>query len=118
MIRFINCMKRKSGLTPEQFRQYWNDPRFTALIERVAALTGATRYAKNATLIVAANTLVKEMRGTRDPYDGVLEYWWDNAAHLIERIESPEGQALTEEILVFQRQFVDLAASTAFFVES
>lgn len=117
MIRFINCMKRKPELTPDQFRQYWNDPRFTALIERVATLTGATRYAKNATLIVAANTLVKETRGTRDFYDGVLEYWWDNATHLIERTESPEGRQLAEEMLAFQRQFVDLAASTAFFVE-
>jgi hypothetical protein len=63
------------------------------------------------------NTLVKETRGTRDPYDGVLEYWWDNAAHLVERTESPEGRALTGEMLAFQRQFVDLTSSTAFFVE-
>jgi hypothetical protein len=110
-------MKRKPGLTPEQFRQNWNDPRFDALILRVAVFTGAARHAKNATLIVAANALVSEARGTRDPYDGVLEYWWDNAASLIEHTESTEGRALTEEMLAFQRQFVDLAASTAFFVE-
>ena len=117
MIRFINCMRRKAELTPDQFRQFWNDPRFTVLIERVASFTGAARYAKSATLIVPANALVKEARGTRDPYDGVLEYWWDNAAHLIERVENPAGRELAEEMLTFQSQFIDLPASTAFFVE-
>lgn len=118
MIRFINCMKRRPELTADQFRRYWNDPQFLALIERVAALTGATRYARNATLTVEANLLVQQTRGTRDPYDGVLEYWWDSAAHLIERANSPEGQALTQEMLAYQKQFVDLGASTAFFTET
>jgi hypothetical protein len=111
-------MKRKPELTAEQFRRYWNDPQFSALIERVATLTGATRHAKNATLTVEANLLVQQTRGTRDAYDGVLEYWWDSAAHLIERTNSPEGRALTQEMLAFQTQFVDLGASTAFFTET
>ncbi|UCH53768.1 MAG: EthD domain-containing protein [Pseudomonadota bacterium] len=111
-------MRRKSELSVEEFRRYWNDPQFTALIERVAALTGATRFARSATLAVEANVLVREKRGTQEPYDGVLEYWWDNAAHLIARTDSPEGQALTEEMLGYQRQFVDLGASTAFFTEA
>lgn len=117
MIRFINCMKRRDDLTPEQFRAYWNDPGFVALIERMAEQTGATLYAKNATLIVAANELVQEMRGSQAPYDGVLEYWWDNTTRLAELTASPEGRVLTDEMLAYQRQFVNLEASTAFFVE-
>ncbi len=117
MIRFINCMQRRADLSPEQFRDYWNSPEFIALIERVAEQTGATLYAKNATLIVAANDLVQEMRGSHAPYDGVLEYWWDNTARLSEITASAEGRALTDEMLAYQRQFVNLEASTAFFVE-
>ena len=118
MIRFMSCMKRKPELTAEQFRRYWNDPQFLALVERVAALTGATRYATNATLTVEANLLAQQTRGTRDPYDEVLEYWWDNAAHLVERTNSPEGQALTQEVLAYEKLFVDLGSSTAFFTET
>ncbi len=117
MIRFINCMKRKAELTPEQFREQWNSPQFAALIERVAAQTGATLYAKNATLMIEANDLVQEMRGSSEPFDGVLEYWWDNTARLSELTAGAEGRALNAEMLACQRQFVDLAASTAFFVE-
>lgn len=117
MIRFINCMKRKPGFTTEQFREFWNDPQFVALIERIAAQTGASLYAKNATLMVAANDLVRELRGSSEPFDGVLEYWWDNTSHLNELTETEAGRALADEMLDYQRQFVDLHASTAFFVE-
>jgi len=117
MIRFINCMKRKPEFTTEQFREYWNDPQFTTLIERIAAQTGASLYAKNATLMVAANDLVRELRGSSEPFDGVLEYWWDNTTHLNELTETEEGRALADEMLDYQRQFVDLSASSAFFVE-
>jgi hypothetical protein len=111
-------MRRRPDVTADQFRQYWNDPQFIALIERTVALTGALRYSKNATLHVQANVTVQELRGTGDPYDGVLEYWWDNAAELIARTQSAEGRALTAEMLAYQRQFVDLTRSTAFFTEA
>lgn len=117
MIRFINCMKRRADITPEQFREYWADPRFTALLDRVANMTGATLYTRNLTLIVEANELVRELRGSSEPPDGVLEFWWDDTARLSQITGSPAGQSLNEEMLAFQRQFVDLEASTAFFVE-
>ena len=117
MVRFINCMRRRTGLTPEQFRKHWQDPKFTALIERVVALTDAKRYAKTATLVVEANMLVIEQRGTGVPYDGVLEYWWDNATHLLKALETPAGRALQQDMLTYQKQFVDFAGSTAFFTE-
>ena len=118
MIRFINCLKRKPDLTPEEFRQHWTDPKFTALIDRMVALTGAARYVRSATLNVSANQLVQKRRGGQDPYDGVLEYWWENAANLLDKINSPEGEALIQEMLAYQRSFVDFANSTAFFTEA
>ena len=35
MIRFINCVRRRADISSEQFRQFWNDPKFDALINRV-----------------------------------------------------------------------------------
>jgi hypothetical protein len=118
VIRFINCLRRRPDQTIEQFRQHFDDPKFAALMQRTAALTGALRHAKHATLNVQANDLVRQQRGTSAPFDGVLEYWWDNAAHLLEKLNSPEGQALTKEMLAYQQQFVDLSDSSAFFTEA
>ena len=118
MIRFISCMKRKPGITPEQFRQYWTDPKLASLTDRMVALTGAVRCVRSATLNVSANQLVRERRGGQEPFDGVLEYWWENASHLIDQINSPEGDALIKEMMAYQQQFIDFASSTAFFTEA
>lgn len=118
MIRFINCMKRKADVTPDEFRLFWNDSAFVALIERVVDLTGASRNVKSATLIVDMNVAVREIRGSREPYDGVLEYWWDNAAHLMKLLETPEWKKLQQEMEAYQKQFVDFSGSTAFFTEA
>jgi hypothetical protein len=118
MIRFINCVKRKPEMSTAEFRRYWDDPRFEALIRRMVELTGAARHARHATLDVAANEMVQDMRGGREPYDGVLEYWWESAGRLFQDLASPEGHALLLEMAGYQRQFVDFSQSTAFFTES
>jgi hypothetical protein len=33
MIRFINCIRKQSHISSEQFREYWNDPKFDAIID-------------------------------------------------------------------------------------
>jgi hypothetical protein len=118
MIRFINCMKRRPEMSVEQFRQFWNSAEFDNLIRQNVALSGAKRYSKNATLVVEANTLIRERRGSSEPFDGVLEYWWDNAAHLTEMLNSPQYQALIQKMLTYQQQFIDVANSSGFFTEA
>lgn len=118
MIRFINCVKRRSDISVEQFRQYWNSEEFESLIKQVVAVSGARRYSKNATLLVEANTMVQEQRGSGTPFDGVLEYWWDRAAHLGELFTTAEAGALMQKMLDYQRQFIDLPQSSAFFTEA
>jgi hypothetical protein len=118
VIRFINCLRRRPDQTIEQFRQHFDNPMFAVLMQRTADLTGAVRHTKHATLNVQANDLVRQQRGTSAPFDGVLEYWWDNAAHLLEKLNSPAGQALSQEMLAYQQQFVDLSGSSAFFTEA
>ncbi len=117
MIRYLNCMKRRQDVSLDQFRKYWNDPRFTDLLARMQAMFGAKRATRNLTLSVEANVVVREMRGTREPYDGVLEYWWDEARALLDIVDTPEAQKLIDEMRAYQSQFVDFSASTAFFTE-
>ncbi len=117
MIRFINCVKRRPDISVEQFRQYWNSNEFESLIKQVVAISGAARYKKSATLVIEANHLVQERRGTGEPFDGVLEYWWEKAAHLDELLARPEAEALMQKMLANQKQFADLAHSSGFFTE-
>ena len=117
MIRLITCLKRRDDVSPDEFRRHWQDAAFDDLIARVTALTGAERCAKNLTLSVAANTLLMQERGLGEPFDGIVEYWWHDAANFDELFQSEERKALMREMQDYQARFVDMAASASFFTE-
>ena len=118
MIRLITCLKRRADITPGQFREFWKAPEFDDYIERVVAHTGAELSAKNLTLSVAANQLLMQDRGLDEPFDGVLEYWWNDAAHFETMYNAPDSKVLMSEMQEYQRQFADISASVSFFTES
>lgn len=118
MIRLITCLKRRADIEPSEFREFWNAPAFEQLIERVVALSGAQRYARNLTLGVGANQLLMQDRGLGEPFDGVLEYWWHDAAHFEAMYNDPDSKALMQAMLEYQQRFSDMSASVSFFTES
>lgn len=118
MIRYINCVKRRPDISVEQFRQFWNSREFTDLINQVVETTGAKRFSKSATLIIEANTQIQQQRGSGEPFDGILEYWWDKASHLGELFAKPEAKDLVQKMLNYQKQFIDMPKTAAFFTEA
>lgn len=118
MIRLITCLKRRADIGPGEFREFWQSPEFDALIDRVVALTGAELSAKNLTLTVAANQLLMQDRGLDEPFDGVMEYWWNDVAHFEAMYNDPNSKALMREMQDYQQQFADISASVSFFTES
>lgn len=117
MIRYINCFRKLPDISIEDFRDYWQGAEFDDLVKKVAALTGARRHEKNLTLQVGMGQLLISDRGLASPYDGILEYYWDNANHLARVYETGEAAALLQQVQRYQSQFIDLANSTAFFTE-
>ena len=117
MIRYINCLRKLPDISADDFRDYWQGAEFDQLLKKVAALTGARRYNKNLTLQVSMGQQLISDRGLAQPYDGIVEYYWDNANHLAGVYETEEAAALTQQVQRYQGQFIDLANSTAFFTE-
>ena len=117
MIRYINCFRKKSDVSAEEFREYWNGAEYNELIERIAAFYQTVRYAKNLTLRVEMGQKLISNRGMGEPYDGIIEYYWDNAHQLSALYETPEARTLGEQVNKYQSGFIDLTRSTAFFTE-
>jgi len=117
VIRYINCFRKAPDLSAEDFREYWQGAEFDELIQKIAGLTGAVRYSKSLTLQVGMGDELVSDRGLAQPYDGIVEYYWENAQHLPEVYATEEARALSEQITRYQGQFIDLANSTAFFTE-
>lgn len=118
MIRLITCLKRRADVGPAEFREFWQAPKFDELIGRVVAQTGAELSAKNLTLGVTANQMLVQDRGLGEPFDGVVEYWWNDAAHFETMYNEADSQALLSEMQDYQQQFADISASVSFFTES
>jgi len=118
MIRLLYCVRKKPELTQAQFRQYWNDPAFDTLIQQVTEQSNALSHTKTLALQVEATARIVSDRGTQDPYDGVLEYWWENGADILDLMDSPIGQELLSKTKEHQSQFIDFSRSAVFFTES
>jgi len=117
MIRFIHCVKRRSDLTPEEFRRYWNSAEFSALLEFLGRLTEARKVERNLTLLIDMNTELMKERGSKEPFDGVLEVWFDNARIFDDEHEGSELNKFLEQMENFQKQFIDFGESMRFFTE-
>ncbi len=117
MIRLIHCVRKRDDLSLEEFRQYWDSGEFAQSIESMARLVGALGFAINATLAVGANQMLMEMRSLGDQFDGVIEYWWDSAAHVTDVTQGDEFSKLRAENEAYQSQFIAMDQSVLFFTE-
>jgi len=108
MIRFINCVRRRKDISAEEFRRYWNSPEFDYLFEQLFLIIQPRRFAKNLTLQVSANEQIRQERGSGEPFDGTLEYWWHDARELLEKYDSTDARKIRQELLEYQQQFIDI----------
>ncbi len=117
MIRFVHCVKRNKDLDSGEFRRFWNNGKFQSLLDRMVILSGARRIERNLTLVIEANSMLQEERGTEDPFDALIELWIDNAKDLDAALNSGEFQQLMLEMEAYQSRFIDFHESRRFFTE-
>jgi hypothetical protein len=118
MIRYINCIRKKADISPEEFREYWCGAEYRELLDKIASYYQAARYSRNLTLRVEMGDKLISDRGLDEPYDGTIEFYWENANQLSKLYDSAEAKAMAEQINKYQSEFIDLSRSTAFFTEN
>ena len=118
MIRFVHCVKRRPDISVEDFRRYWSSQKFTDMLTELGTITGAVRVRKNLTLLIDMNLELMRQRGSDEPYDGILEAWWDNARVFGDDHPNAEKmESFLQEMEVYQQQFIDFSQSRRFFTE-
>ena len=113
MLKLVQCVKGKGDIDLLEFRHYWDEyrRRFEACLDEI----GATRIDFSTTLAVEDNLRLMVTRGTREPYDGMVEIYFEDPRALRKALTDGRGQHLLEELRAFQEEFVDLQRSTFFF---
>ncbi len=113
MLKYVQCVKAQSDIELYEFRQYWNE--YCSKFREWLKSFGLTRVHFSTTLAVEDNLKVMVERGTREPYDGMIQVFFENAESLRQLTEAPEFQTGLTDIQAMQEEFIDLERSTFFF---
>ena len=113
MIKFMQCIRRQPQLSVAEFRKYWD--RYKDTLLELAKLTGAKRLVTSIGLEIDQNISIKLVRGTGEPFDGVLEVWWEDGGQVVKHMEDPALQDKLTSMRQLQEEFVDLGSSSFFF---
>jgi len=117
MIKLVYCLKRKTGTSREEFQQYWRE-HHGAFIASIAEKYRIRRYVQSHAVGSSLTEIMNQSRGLDGgDYDGVTEIWWDSEADFIEAASTAEGQELSRLFVEDEANFVDFAASRAFFTQ-
>jgi uncharacterized protein (TIGR02118 family) len=112
-IKLVYCLTRKEGLTREQFQDYWLN-KHAPLVDSVKHLTGMKRYLQSHTCEIDMGRAARAARGGGEPYDGVMEGWWDSEEQAIAALTA-ESLAALRALLDDEGRFIDFDKSRIFF---
>jgi len=89
MIKFVLLFPRKKGLSRDEFMHQWKD----VCVPKVRQLPGLRRFVISPVI---------EQPGAAEPrYDGIAEWWFDDAAAGKTALASPQAKAVIAEMPAF-----------------
>lgn len=115
MIKFVQCVRRKRGLSKQEFAESWGP--YGSKIREIAAASGAKHCLTSSSLTVERNLEIMQDRGTKAPYDGMVEVWWESGNDISAYLDSGSGDKLLDELRRMQEAFMDLPSCTFFFAQ-
>ena len=111
MIKLVFTIRRRPGLTREEFQRYWREDH-ARLVERHAEALHIRRYVQTHARTTAADAAISAARGSEPgQYDGVAELWWDSVEDLLAASAGEQGQTAAASLLEDERRFIDLPNS-------
>jgi uncharacterized protein (TIGR02118 family) len=111
MIKLVFTLRRRPGMTREEFQRYWRE-RHAPIVKRHAETLRIRRYVQVHARETEIDDALSASRGSEPgSYDGVAELWWDSVEDLIAAYSSGAGQVAGAELLEDERRFIDLPRS-------
>jgi hypothetical protein len=113
MITFVQCVRRKEGLSDAEFQAHW--VRYWGEIQQLAAASRAIRCEVSRVLAVPENLALMADRATGEPFDGLVEISWRSGVEALQDVARPEAKEPLAAMQAHQEEFVDLARSSFLF---
>lgn len=116
MVKLTYCLRRKPGLTWDEFSRYWREIH-GPLVRGHAEVLGIRRYVQLRT--IQDESLLKRLWARQDgsvpPFDGVAELWYDDDFR--DRPPSEAARLAAAELFEDERNFIDLPNSPVWYGE-
>jgi uncharacterized protein (TIGR02118 family) len=110
-IKLLFSLRRRPGMTREEFQAYWHD-HHAPLVSRPAEALRIRRYVQTHARSSELAAAQSAARGSEpDVYDGQAELWWDSLDDVVAAVSTPAGQQAATELLEDERTFIDLRHS-------
>ena len=113
MVKFIQCIRKKPEISLQEFRLFWKS--YQAKAAELARSVNAVGLTFSTTLAVDENLQVMLVRGTSEPYDGIVEFRVSNAPRMMEKLETAPAREIWKEFREMQNEHIDLENSAFFF---
>ena len=113
MIKFVQCVRRKPGLSKEAFADHFTE--YGKLVRAIANASNGSRCVLSRSVGVERNLEIIQERGTKAPYDGMVEVWWERGADIVAYLDSGSGDDSIDRLRRAQEEFMDLPNCTFFF---
>jgi uncharacterized protein (TIGR02118 family) len=111
MVKLVFTIRRRDGMTREEFQRYWRE-QHAPLVQRHAETLRIRRYVQTHARETPLDTELAGPRGSEPGlYDGVAELWWDSLEDLAAAASSEAGQAAAAELIEDEARFIDLPHS-------
>lgn len=111
MIKLVFTLRRRQGMTREDFHRYWSE-QHAPLVRRHADTLHIRRYVHVHLRETDLDKALAAPRGSEPRYyDGVAELWWDSLEDFTAAFSSDAGQAAARELLEDEQRFIDLPRS-------
>lgn len=111
MVKLVGCLRRKSGMSAEEFHRYWKDVH-GPLVKSVPEFFGYVRK------YVQGHSVPDQVPGFPPPpftaFDGIAELWFDSIEDIGKAFSEPR---YLEIVRPDELKFLDLPNCTIFIVE-
>ncbi len=114
MVKISYCMRRKAGLSREEFQTYYRKKHTRVLSAKETAELSMIRYCQLHVLSDEINELLDFNRGGEEPFDAVAEIWVESEEVWRNSWLAEGGRAALEKLKIDEQNFVDWSRSVIF----
>jgi hypothetical protein len=117
IIKLVGILRRREDVPPDEFRRYWLEEH-GPLVSGIVEAAGAKRYVQSHTLETGMNAAVANGRAAVEPFDGVVEVWFEGTLEDLGALLGTEDFQRANAVLIAdEMKFIDPERSSFFLTE-